>query len=137
MSFMNALRRSLGFEETEEKSGSDLAPSGYETTEYDYDDYGIEPDYVYYEPSSYEIMLLRPKSIDDINYIIDQIIEEKNPVIVDFAFIQKESPANFKLATDKINDMRNNYGVQAFLLAKSEEKHMIIISPENVKLVRK
>ena len=82
-------------------------------------------------------MLLRPKNIDDINYIIDQIIEEKNPVIVDFAFLQKESPANFKLASDKINDMRKDFGVEAFLLANTEDKNLVIISPESVKITKK
>ena len=82
-------------------------------------------------------MLLRPKNIDDINYIIDQIIEEKNPVIVDFAFLRKESPANFKLASDKIKDMRKDFGVEAFLLANTEDKNLVIISPENVKITKK
>ncbi|MDO5848878.1 MAG: cell division protein SepF [Methanobrevibacter sp.] len=137
MSFMNALRRSLGFEETEEKSNN-LAPS-YPISEYyddDIEEYTIEPEYEYYS-SSYEILLLKPKTIDDINYIIDQIIEEKNPVIVDFAFIEKESPANFKLAADKIKDMRNQFGVEAILLSRTEDKNLIIISPENISLVRK
>ena len=27
-------------------------------------------------------MLIRPKTIDDINYVVDQVLEESNPVIV-------------------------------------------------------
>ena len=65
------------------------------------EDYVIIP-----EQSFYEIILIRPKSIDDVNYVVDQVIEEKNPVILDLSFLQKESPANFKLAGDKINQMR-------------------------------
>lgn len=139
MSFMDMLKRSLGFEVTEENVGNNNLRSSYEPGYYE-EDIGeyYDDDYpTYYDNSSYEIMLLRPKNIDDINYIIDQIIEEKNPVIVDFAFLQKESPANFKLASDKINDMRKDFGVEAFLLANTEDKNLVIISPENVKITKK
>ena len=98
----------------------------------DYDDYVITP-----EQPFYEIVLIRPKSLDDINYVVDQIIEEKNPVILDLSFLEKESPANFKLAGDKINQMRSRYDAQALLLARSEEKNLIVISPKKVKLVNK
>lgn len=98
----------------------------------DFDDYVIIP-----EQSFYEIVLIRPKSIDDVNYVVDQVIEEKNPVIVDLSFLQKESPANFKLAGDKIKQMRAKYDAQALLLARTEEKNLIIISPKKVKVVNK
>ena len=89
------------------------------------------------EQSYYEIVLIRPKSIDDVNYVIDQVIEERNPVIIDLYFLEKESPANFKLAGEKIKQMRARYGAQALLLARSEEKNLIIISPKKVKLIKK
>ena len=98
----------------------------------DYDDYVIVP-----EQSFYEIVLIRPKTLDDINYMVDQIIEEKNPVILDLSFLEKESPANFKLAGDKIKQMRSRYDAQALLLARSEDKNLIILSPKKVKLVNK
>ena len=98
----------------------------------DFDDFVIVP-----EQSYYEIVLIRPKSIDDINYIVDQVLEEKNPVIVDLSFLEKESAPNFKLAGDKINQMRSKYGAQALLLARSEDKHLIIISPKKVKVLNK
>ncbi len=98
----------------------------------DFDDYVIVP-----EQSFYEIVLIRPKSIDDVNYVVDQVIEEKNPVILDLSFLQKESPANFKLAGDKIKQMRAKYDAQALLLARTEEKNLIIISPKKVKVVNK
>ena len=98
----------------------------------DADDYVIVP-----EQSYYEIALIRPKSIDDVNYVVDQVIEEKNPVILDLSFLEKESPANFRLAGDKIKKMRERYGAQALLLARSEEKNLIIVSPNKVKLVNK
>lgn len=97
-----------------------------------FDDYVITP-----EQSFYEIALIRPKSIDDVNYVVDQVIEEKNPVIVDLSFLERESHANFRLAGEKIKKMRTRYGAQALLLARSENKNLIIISPEKVKLVNK
>lgn len=100
---------------------------------YDYDDdYVIIP-----EQSFYEIALIRPKSIDDVNYVVDQVVEEKNPVILDLSFLERESPANFKLAGEKIKQMRARYGAQALLLARSEDKNLIIVSPKKVKLVNK
>lgn len=98
-----------------------------------YDDFDV----IIPEQSFYEIVLIRPKSIDDVNYIVDQVIEEKNPVIVDLSFLERESPANFKLAGDKIKQMRSRYGAQALLLARSEDKNLIIISPKKVKLINK
>lgn len=98
----------------------------------DYEDYVIIP-----EQSFYEIVLIRPKTIDDINYVVDQVIEEKNPVIVDLSFLEKESEPNFKLAGDKIKQMRARYDAQALLLARTEEKNLIIISPKKVKVINK
>ena len=98
----------------------------------DFDDFVIIP-----EQPFYEIVLIRPKTIDDVNYVVDQVIEEKNPVILDLSFLQKESPANFKLAGEKIKQMRARYDVQALLLARTEEKNLIIISPKKVKVVNK
>lgn len=172
MSFTDTLKKSLGFEETEnsnKKEGegfnlnkfiNNFRPSNsnveqpqttsqpqyrpkpktvpnpnYHPTTPDYDDFNdfvITP-----EQSFYEIVLIRPKTIDDVNYVVDQVVEEKNPVIVDLSFLQKESPANFKLAGDKINQMREKYGAQALLLARTEEKNMIIISPKKVMVVNK
>lgn len=164
MSFTDTLKRSLGFEETEssKKDGegfnltefinSFIKPSdqqNQQTSQQDrprtapnpvpepapvYEDY----DYVITpEQPFYEIVLIRPKTIDDINYVVDQITEEKNPVILDLSFLEKESPANFKLAGDKIKLLRSKYGAQVLLLARSEERNLIIISPKKVKLVNK
>ena len=107
MGFTDALKRSLGFEEDtslhnkqqnnyrrpstpssdfrmSNNNASDLSSHSY------YDDVSISP-----EQSFYEIMLIRPKTIDDINYVVDQVLEESNPVILDLSFLEKESPANF------------------------------------------
>lgn len=96
------------------------------------DDFVITP-----EQSFYEIVLIRPKTIDDINYVVDQVIEEKNPVILDLSFLAKESAANFKLAGDKIKQMRTNYGVQALLLSRTEDKELLIVSPKKVRIINK
>ena len=98
----------------------------------DYDDVVIVP-----EQSYYEIVLIRPKSIDDINYVVDQVLGEKNPVIVDLSFLERETALNFKSAADKINQMRSNYGAQALLLARTEDKNLIIISPKKVQVLNK
>lgn len=149
MGFTDALKRSLGFEENtslhnkqpnnyrrpsthsndfrmSNNNASDLNSHSY------YDDVSISP-----EQSFYEIMLIRPKTIDDINYVVDQVLEESNPVILDLSFLEKESPANFKLAGEKIKQMRSNYGAEALLLSRCNDKNLIIIAPKGVSLVRK
>ena len=152
MNFMDTIKKSLGFEIDEDYSrqqtrntspnmnfsnfrnprqnpnfGSSPRPRP------DFDD--IEP--IIPEQSFYEIVLIRPKTIDDINYVVDQVLEEKNPVLLDLSFLENESPANFKLAGEKIKQMRSRYGAQALLLSRSSEKNLIILSPKKVKLVKK
>ena len=176
MSFMDNLKRSLGFEESEIKNNNSndsarsnvsnmfnnlsnsprkgnvqqqsnarqykstprpaqnpaansARPSAYE----EYDEYEV----IVPEQSFYEIVLIRPKTIDDINYVVDQVLEEKNPVILDLSFLERESAANFKLAGDKIKQMRERYGVQALLLARTDDKDLIIISPKKVRVINK
>lgn len=98
----------------------------------DFDDYVIVPEHSYYE-----LILIRPKTIDDVNYVVDQVIEEQNPVIVDLSFLERESAPNYKLAGDKIKQMKSQYGVQVLLLARMEDKNLIIISPKKVKVINK
>lgn len=154
MNFMDTIKKSLGFEIDEEygqtrktnpNRGSPTrqtprqnpnfgrSPSPNPSPRPKFDD--IEP--IIPEQPFYEIVLIRPKTIDDINYIVDQVIEEKNPVLLDLSFLENESPANFKLAGDKIKQMRSRYGAQALLLSRSSEKNLIILSPKKVKLVKK
>ena len=96
------------------------------------DDYVIIP-----ERSYYEIILFRPKNIDDVNYVVDQILNEKNPVILDLSFLEKESPANYTLAGEKIKNLRERHGAQAVRLSASEDKNMILIAPDKVKVINK
>ncbi len=150
MNYVDVIKKSLGFEidEDSRRSRSNSTNRGYpnrptprQNPQYgtkqpsrpDFDD--IEP--IIPESSFYEIVLIRPKTIDDINYVVDQILEEKNPVILDLSFLESESPANFKLAGDKIKQMRARYGAQALLLSRNSEKNLIILSPRKVKLVKK
>lgn len=128
MSFLDDVKRSLGFEEKRYDEGS-LA-SDYRQSYYD-DDIIISP-----EHSLYKIMLMRPKTLDDVNYIVDQLLNENNPIILDLSFLEKESPANFKLAGDKIKELRENYGAAALLLSQCEDKNLIIIAPSNIDLVK-
>ena len=148
---MDTIKKSLGFEIEEDyrQQNRSVSPNrGYpnrpqprQNPNYgsnrpprpDFDD--IEP--IIPESSFYEIVLIRPKTIDDINYVVDQILEEKNPVILDLSFLENESPANFKLAGDKIKQMRARYGAQALLLSRSSEINLIILSPKKVKLIKK
>ena len=170
MSFMDNLKRSLGYEETEtaardnkESALDNLSAminnltktenktnNGYQQPnrqQYQqkprptptpnptpvYDEYDV----IIPEQSLYEIVLIRPKTIDDINYVVDQVLEENNPVILDLSFLERESAANFKLAGDKIKQMRANYGVQALLLARTDDKDLIIVSPKKVRVINK
>ena len=152
MNFMDTIKKSLGFEIDEDASrqqprtpnqqsrphnpwGSRQNPSfgSQPRKRPDFDD--IET--IIPETPFYEIVLIRPKTIDDVNYVVDQVIEEKNPVILDLSFLENESPANFKLAGEKIKQMRARYGAQALLLSRTSEKNLIIIAPKKVKLIKK
>ena len=150
MSFLDAIKRSLGFEDSESYSQQTMNNNSNRMSQNqrpprqnpnfnnnrprpNFDD--IEP--IIPEQPFYVIVLIRPKTIDDINYVVDQVLEEKNPVVLDLSFLENESPANFTLAGEKIKQMRQRYGSQALLLSRSSEKNLIILSPKKVKLVRK
>ena len=151
MNFMDTIKKSLGFEVDEDFRHQNRAansnngfsnftkprqnPNFRNNPRHrpDFDD--VEP--IIPEQSFYEIVLIRPKTIDDINYVVDQVLEEKNPVLLDLSFLESESPANFKLAGEKIKQMRTRYGAQALLLSRSSEKNLIILSPKKVRLVKK
>lgn len=150
MTVLDMIKKSLGFELDEDpryQSRNNSSNRGYSSPRSprqnpnygsarprpDFDD--VEP--IIPEQSFYEIVLMRPRTIDDVNYVVDQVIEEKNPVILDLSFLENESPANFKLAGEKIKQMRTRYGAQALLLSRSSEKNLIILSPKKVRLVKK
>ena len=131
MSFTDNLKKSLGFEE------DDFG------TAYGISDYGEEDFFVDLfttispEQTFYEIVLIRPKSVDDMDYIFDQIVEENNPVILDLKFLEKQSEKDFRQAGEILKLLRHQYGAEAILLSQTEDKNLIIVTPSRVKLVRK
>ena len=96
------------------------------------DDFTISP-----EQSFYEIILIKPQSIDDMDYVFDQVVEENNPVILDLVHLEKQGVEEFRKAGERLKVLREQYNAQAILLAQSSEKNLIIVTPSRVKLVRK
>nr|WP_295604977.1 cell division protein SepF [uncultured Methanobrevibacter sp.] len=131
MSFTDNLKKSLGFEEDD--FGSAYGISDYGEDEFFEDEFTtISP-----EQTFYEIVLIRPKSVDDMDYIFDQIVEENNPVILDLKFLEKQSEKDFRQAGEILKLLRHQYGAEAILLSQTEDKNLIIVTPSRVKLVRK
>jgi len=87
------------------------------------------------EHSFYEIILMKAQGIPDIEDALKQIIEEKNPIILDMGFIE-DNPEEFKLVGEKLKDFRDTVGGEAILLCKNG-KNVVIITPPEIKLVRK
>ena len=126
MSFTDNLKKSLGFEE-------DNFGSAYGISDYGEDEFmTISP-----EQTFYEIILIRPKSVDDMDYVFDKIVEENNPVILDLKFLEKQSNRDFRQAGEILKLLRNQYGAEAILLSQTDDKNLIIVTPARVKLVRK
>ena len=134
MSFTDNLKKSLGFEEDD--FGSAYGISDYESEE---EDEFFEEEFTTISPEQtfYEIVLIRPKSVDDMDYIFDQIVEENNPVILDLKFLEKQSEKDFRQAGEILKLLRHQYGAEAILLSQAEDKNLIIVTPSRVKLVRK
>lgn len=131
MSFTDNLKKSLGFEEDD--FGTAYGISDYGEEEFFEDEFTtISP-----EQTFYEIVLIRPKSVDDMDYIFDQIVEENNPVILDLKFLEKQSEKDFRQAGEILKLLRHQYGAEAILLSQTEDKNLIIVTPSRVKLVRK
>jgi SepF-like predicted cell division protein (DUF552 family) len=126
MNFIDTLKRSLGFdEETREPA-----------TNYDEDflenDYYIEP-----EQAFYEIILIRPRTSDDMDYVFDQIVEENNPVVIDLGFLENEGPDPFQMAGEKIKILRQNHNAEAISLCRGLDKNMIVLTPSRIKIIKK
>ena len=129
MSFVDTLKRSLGFEESSvqrDAAISDFADEFLDET------YTITP-----EQPFYEIILIRPRTLEDMDYIFDEIVQENNPVIVDLGFLQRRGPIEFKSATRKIKLLREEYDCEAILLAQEPGKNLIILSPPKIQLIKK
>ncbi|MEN4017256.1 MAG: cell division protein SepF [Methanobacterium sp.] len=87
------------------------------------------------EHSFYEIILMKASNIPDVEDALNQIKEEKNPIVLDMGFIEN-SPEDFKLVGEKLKEFRETVGGEAILLCKNG-KNVVIITPPEIKLVRK
>jgi SepF-like predicted cell division protein (DUF552 family) len=134
MSFTDNLKKSLGFEEENFGSAYGVGDYGDDIQFLDDEDEftSISP-----EQTFYEIILIRPKSVDDMDYVFDQIVEENNPVILDLKFLEKQGEREFRQAGEILKLLRSQYGAEAILLSQAEDKNLIIVTPSRVKLVRK
>ena len=103
MSFTDNLKKSLGFEE-------DDFGTAYGISDYGEEDF-FEDEFTTISPEQtfYEIVLIRPKSVDDMDYIFDQIVEENNPVILDLKFLEKQSNKDFRQAGEILKLLRHQY----------------------------
>ncbi|RBQ23723.1 hypothetical protein ALNOE001_07960 [Candidatus Methanobinarius endosymbioticus] len=126
MSFIDTLKRSLGFDEESREPVTDYADDILEN------DFYIAP-----EQPFYEIILIRPRTADDMDYVFDQIVEENNPVIVDLGFLENEGPDGFQMAGKKIKILRKEHKAEAISLCKGSEKNMIILTPSRIKIIKK
>lgn len=87
------------------------------------------------EHSFYEIILMKANDIPDVEDALNQIKEEKNPIILDMSFIEGNAD-DFKLVGEKLKEFRDTIGGEAILLCKNG-KNVVIITPPEIKLVRK
>jgi SepF-like predicted cell division protein (DUF552 family) len=83
----------------------------------------------------YEIILTKPNNLDEFDYALSQITEEKNPIIMDLSLLEKSTP-DFKTAAEKLKSYRDETGGEAILLCQNG-KNVIIITPPQIKLIRK
>jgi len=88
------------------------------------------------EHSFYEIVLMKAHNLDEFDYALAQVLEEKNPIIMDISILKKNSTEDFKLAGEKLKAFRDNHGGEAILLCKNG-RNIIIVTPAEIKLIRK
>jgi len=129
MSFIDKFKESLGF------SGKEKKP--VMSNEFVNEMLNDEDDYIDSIQPFYEIILIRPHSIDDMDYVSDQIIEGENPVIVDLGYLEQEGVDTFQMAGEKINFLRQNHDAESILLCNGSEKNLIIIAPSRINIVKK
>jgi SepF-like predicted cell division protein (DUF552 family) len=128
MGFIDTFKRSLGMdEEVKRKPLKSFTHKDLEEN----DNLSITPDQPFFE-----IILIKPKSEDDMDYVRDQIIEN-NPVIIDISYLEKESQESYEMFTRKLNIIRKEHGAEAILLSKTKDKNIILVSPHKVKVIKK
>ena len=126
MSFVDTLKRSLGFEEEHVEPVTDYSSSIIDN------DYYISP-----EQPFYEIILIRPKSVDDMDYVYDQIVEENNPVVLDLGYLESQGPDEFRMAGEKLKILRREHGAEAISLCRGTQKDIVILTPYRIKIIKK
>lgn len=127
MSFIGNIKKSIGLGGKERKP---IPSSNFENEPLDDKGY-IEP-----EQPFYEIILIKPLSMDDMDYVRDQIIEEKNPVIVDLCYIKEEGRDAIQMAGKKIKNLEQEYEADAISLCNDPNKNMVLITPSRI-LIKK
>jgi SepF-like predicted cell division protein (DUF552 family) len=113
---MDSLKKNLGIEENKSKEDQETI---------------IVP-----EHSFYEIILMKIYNLDDFIEALRQIEEDKNPIILDLTNFEKNVPEDFSVAGEKLKTFRDKTGGEAILLCKNE-KNVIIVTPPEIKLIRK
>lgn len=127
MGFIDQFKRSLGMEEEKRMSMKPFVEEILESNT----NVSITP-----EQPFYEIILIKPRTEDDLDYVRDQIIEG-NPVVIDVAYLEKEGDETFEMIGAKLNVLRKEHKAEAILLCKTKDKHIILISPNKIKVIKK
>ena len=86
--------------------------------------------------SFYEIILIKAEDLDDVNYAVDQLVLEKNPVVLDLTYLADNYPDEFAATTHRLKELRENIGIGVILIAE-EGRNTLLISPQEIKLVAK
>ena len=88
------------------------------------------------EHSFYEIILMKIGNLDEFVDALRHIQEEKNPIIMDLSHFERDKPEDFSMAGEKLKAFRDDTGGEAILLSKNG-KNVIIVTPPEIKLIRK
>lgn len=88
------------------------------------------------EHSFYEIILMKINNLENFIDALQHIQEEKTPVIMDLSNFERDVPEDFSTAGEKLKAFRDNTGGEAILLCKND-KNIIIVTPPEIKLIRK
>ncbi len=86
--------------------------------------------------SFYEIILIKAEDLDDVNYAVDQLVLEKNPVVLDLTYLADNYPDEFAVTTNRLKELRETIGIGIILIAE-EGRNTLLISPKEIKLVSK
>ncbi len=146
MSFFGNIKRSLGFEGDLNNMGNTSRPSYGDLSSgqspdlnnsYDYDYNAFDLDSITPQESLDNIILTRPRDTDDMDYVYDQVVQARNPVIVDLSELKRAESGDYRIAGEMLTALRKQHNAHAILLNNSKDKSLILIAPESVNIVRK